>query len=220
MPYITQFPEIPSDTKPHELSEEPYIHPTCVIKNSTLGAYTSLAAHTTLVESSFGDYSYTAGNVQIIYSEIGKYCSIANSVRINPGNHPQWRVTQHHMTYRRVEFGLGDKDDHAFFDWRRAHKCVIGHDAWLGHGVIVMPGVHIGIGAIIGSGAVVTKNIGPYEIAVGVPAKVIKKRFSDPIVEQLLSSEWWLWDRQTLEQNFDDLLDINQFIAKHTSSND
>jgi phosphonate metabolism protein (transferase hexapeptide repeat family) len=215
MKYFDNFPPVTEEKKPHLLSEEPSIHPSCIIKDSYVGAWTALMAGTWLVESTFGDYSYTAGNVQIIYSEIGKYCSIANSVRINPGNHPQWRVTQHHMTYRRIHYGLGEKDDAEFFQWRRDHKCTIGHDVWIGHGVIVMPGVSIGTGAIIGSGAVVTKDVGPYEIAVGVAAKVIKKRFDDATIEKLLASEWWNWDRETLENNFSDLLDMDTFLNKH-----
>jgi phosphonate metabolism protein (transferase hexapeptide repeat family) len=153
--------------------------------------------------------------VQIIYSEVGKYCSIANSVRINPGNHPQWRVTQHHMTYRRIQFGLDTIDDEEFFNWRREDRCTIGHDVWIGHGAVIMAGVNIGIGAIIGSGAVVTKDVGPYEIAVGVPAKVVKKRFDDATIEKLLASEWWNWDRATLEKNFQDLLNVKDFLRKH-----
>ncbi len=215
MPYIKNFPEIEEEKTFSPLTVEPNIHPTCHIKDSTLGFYTHLMPHCTIVESSFGDYSYAAGNVQIIYSEIGKYCSIANSVRINPGNHPQWRVTQHHMTYRRRSYGLDEVDDLDFFTWRREHKCFIGHDVWLGHGVVIMPGVRIGTGAIVGSGAVVTKDIGPYEIAVGVPAKVIKKRFDEETIKRILLSEWWNWDRKTLEANFKDLLSVEDFLKKY-----
>ncbi|TDX00840.1 DapH/DapD/GlmU-related protein [Dinghuibacter silviterrae] len=210
MPHIDRFPE--PDKK---LGEEPRIHPTCVVRNSSVGAWTDLGAHTSLVDSSFGDYSYTAGDVQIIYSDIGKYCSIASHVRINPGNHPQWRVTQHHLTYRRRQYGLGEKDDEAFFQWRKDHACSIGHDVWIGHGAVIMPGVTIGTGAIVGSGAVVTKDIGPYQVAVGVSAKVIKQRFPDPIVERLLESHWWEWDRATLEERFEDLLDLETFLKKY-----
>lgn len=214
MKYFENYPPVTEQKQGHQLGEEPYIQPGCIVKDSSLGPWTALGAGTWLVESTFGDYSYTAGNVQIIYSEIGKYCSIANSVRINPGNHPQWRVTQHHMTYRRSHYGLGE-DDKEFFQWRRDHKCTIGHDVWIGHGAVIMPGVSIGTGAIIGSGAIVTKDVGPYEIAVGVAAKVIKKRFDDATIEKLLASEWWNWDRETLEQNFNDLLNLEAFIDKY-----
>jgi phosphonate metabolism protein (transferase hexapeptide repeat family) len=215
MQTFENYPPVVEAAKEIKLGEEPYIHPTCRIRDSHIGAWTALGAHTSIVESSFGDYSYTAGDVQIIYSEVGKYCSIANSVRINPGNHPQWRVTQHHMTYRRKHYELGEEDDKEFFAWRRAHPCKIGHDVWIGHGAIIMPGVTIGTGAVIGSGAVVTKDIGPYEVAVGVPAKVIKRRFEEPVIRQLLDSEWWNWDREELEKNFSDLLELDVFLAKH-----
>ena len=121
MQQIEKFPLSAETIAGGQLGEEPYIHPTCRIRDSEVGSWTALGAHTSLVESSFGDYSYTAGDVQIIYSEIGKYCSIANSVRINPGKHPQWRVTQHHMTYRRAQYKLGAADDAEFFQWRRDH---------------------------------------------------------------------------------------------------
>ena len=152
MHYFETYPEAINTGLKSVLKKEPNIHSTCIIKDSHLGDYTELMMHTYIVESNLDDYSYCAGNVQIIYSTVGKFCSIANSVRINPGNHPQWRVTQHHMTYRRVAFGFDETDDTEFFNWRRAHKCTIGHDVWIGHGAIIMPGVTIGHGAIIGSG--------------------------------------------------------------------
>lgn len=207
------FPEVAA--KPAQvLSEKPSIHESCRLRDAKVGAYVSLGANTSMVESSIDDYSYTAGNVSIAYASIGKFCSIANSVRINPGNHPQWRVTQNHMTYRRERYGFG-KDDQEFFQWRRDHHCSIGHDVWIGHGAIIMPGVNIGIGAVIGSGAVVTKDVPDYGVAVGVPAKVIKQRFPEATAQKLKATEWWNWDRKTLEERFDDLLDTEKFIEKY-----
>ena len=219
MQHIDHYPAPPADTPEVSLGEQPYIHPSCRIRNSSIGAWTALGENTSIIDSVFGDYSYTAGDVQIIYAEIGKYCSIANSVRINPGNHPQWRVTQHHMTYRRRQYGLGAADDEAFFQWRKEHACIIGHDVWIGHGAVIMPGVSVATGAIIGSGAVVTKDVGPYQVAVGVAAKVIKQRFPDAVVEKLLDSRWWDWSRDTLEQRFEDLLDLDIFLHKYTTLN-
>jgi phosphonate metabolism protein (transferase hexapeptide repeat family) len=208
-----------------QLGEEPTIHEDCIIVDSEIGAWTEIGRRTMMIESSFGDYSYTAGDVDLIYTEVGKFCSIASHVRINPGNHPMHRVTQHHMTYRRKAFGLGESDDAEFFEWRRAHKCVIGHDVWIGHGAIIMPGVQVGTGAVIGAGAVVTKAVEPYQIVVGVPARPIRKRFPDTVIAQLLQIAWWDWDRSTLEARFDDLLDLDGFIQKygqteHTLSGD
>ncbi|MBU2699502.1 phosphonate metabolism protein (transferase hexapeptide repeat family) [Sporomusaceae bacterium BoRhaA] len=198
-----------------KLGEKPLIHPSCIVRDSTLGAWTEIYANCELQETIFGDYSYAAGDVTIIYAEIGKFCSIASHVRINPGNHPMQRVTQHHCTYRRRQFGFANTDDDEFFDWRRSHKCMIGHDVWIGHGAVIMSGVSVGTGAVIGAGAVVTKDVAPYDIVAGVPARRIKKRFPDDMVEKLLAIAWWEWDRPTLEQRFSDLSDVHRFIEKY-----
>jgi phosphonate metabolism protein (transferase hexapeptide repeat family) len=193
----------------------PRVHESCRVIDSTLGAYVYLGAQTSIVESEFGDYSYTAGDVQIIYSEVGKFCSIASHVRLNPGNHPMERVTQHHMTYRRQQYGFG-ADDEAFFDWRRDHKVTVGHDVWIGHGAVLLPGVSVGTGAVIGSGAIVTKDVAPYTIAVGVPAKPLRLRFPADVVETLQRIAWWDWPRELLEQRFEDLMDLPSFIEKYS----
>ncbi len=217
--YISLFPDAGSDVikayKSKLLGEAPYIHPTTVIRDSHIGCWTDIGPRCSMMESSFGDYSYVAGDASIVYSEIGKFCSIAAQVRINPGNHPMHRVTQHHLTYRRVQYGFDENDDKEFFNWRRAHRCVIGHDVWIGHGATIMPGVHIGIGAVVGAGAVITHNILPYQIVAGVPGRLIRQRFPDHIVERLLRIAWWDWDRATLEARFDDLMDVEAFIAKY-----
>jgi phosphonate metabolism protein (transferase hexapeptide repeat family) len=207
-------PEI-KDKPKKSLSEKPTIHQGAMIRDSQIGSWTEIGKNTKILESTVGDYTYDAGDVMIVYTDVGKFCSIASHTRINPGNHPKWRVTQHHFTYRRAQFGFGDKDDDEFFNWRREHRCSIGNDVWLGHGTTIMPGVKIGHGAIVGSGAVVTKDIGPYEIAVGVPAKVIKKRFDDQTIAKLLEIRWWDWERARLEERFDDLFDMGVFLEKY-----
>jgi len=213
---IDRFPEDTS-SRQKQLSQMPTIHPTCVITNSRVGEWTDLGAHTRFNEVTFDDYSYAVGNVSIAHATIGKFCSIANSVRINPGNHPQWRVTQHHCTYRRIQYGFDSVEDESFFQWRRDHHCTVGHDVWIGHGAVIMPGVQVGTGAIIGTGAVVTKNVAPYEVVVGVPAQVIKRRFAENVAEKLLAIAWWEWDRPTLEARFEELLHVESFIKKYFS---
>lgn len=212
---IEFFPEDLKNAPPFMLSDKPTIHPTCKLRKCKVGGWTKLGANTTMSEVSFGDYSYTAGNVSIVYATVGKFCSIANSVRINPGNHPQHRVTQNHCTYRRIQYGFDTVEDEEFFQWRRDHHCTIGNDVWIGHGAIIMPGVNVGHGAVIGSGAVVTKDVGNYEVAVGVPAKVIKKRFTDDQIEKLLDIAYWDWDRANLKERFNDLFEIESFIEKY-----
>lgn len=209
-----RFPEdLSRSTK--RLSERPTIHPSARLLQCKVGQWTDIGANCMLMESTLDDYSYLAGDAQIVYSTIGKFCSIASHVRINPGNHPMDRVTQHHSTYRRVEYGFDTEDDMAFFQWRRDHHCTIGHDVWIGHGAVIMPGVAIGTGAVIGSSAVVTKNVAPYSIVVGVSARPVRKRFDEATIEVLLRIAWWDWDRAALEARFAELRDVASFVQKY-----
>lgn len=197
------------------LGEQGYTHPTSKVVDSRLGQWTALGPNVILMESSFNDYSYAAGDNTIIYSEIGKFCSIASHVCINPGNHPMGRVMQHHATYRRAAYGFGDTDDENFFGWRKANKVVIGHDVWIGHGAIVLPGVVIGTGAVVGAGAVVTKDVEPYMIVAGVPAKPIRERFPKDVANKLTEVAWWDWPRHLLEERFADFFDLDVFLEKY-----
>lgn len=215
--YVSFYPEEFASARqsaPKQLGIEPCFHDPVVVRDSHIGSWTELGANTHIVEATFGDFSYAAGDNSIIYADVGKFCSIASHVRINPGNHPMQRVTQHHMTYRRKQYGFGE-DDRAFFDWRRDHRCVVGHDVWIGHGAIIMPGVTVGTGAVVGSGAVVTKHVAPYTIVAGVAAHPIRKRFPDDVIEKLLAIAWWDWDYDTVKARFDDMLDLDVFIEKY-----
>ncbi len=216
MKHVPLYPEDLAKRHNKTLSEEPAIHETCIIFDSYIGKWTELMPHTTLVESTFGDFSYTAGHVSIIYTDVGKFSNIASYVRINPGNHPMDRVSMHHMLYRRRQFAFGE-DDQAFFDWRRASRCTIGHDTWLGHAATIMPGVSIGNGAVVAAGAVVTKDVPDYTIAGGVPAKPIRRRFPEPIAEALAQTGWWNWDHQTIKERLHEFDDVEAFIEKYSS---
>lgn len=214
--YVIMSPE-PALRKRPSLSEEPAIHPDAHVRDSRLGAWTAVGARTTIAESSMGDYSYVVNDSSIVYSEIGKFCSIAAHTRLNPGNHPLDRVALHHFTYRSKSYQLGPEDDHAFFDWRRAHKVTLGDDVWIGHGATLLPGVTVSTGAAIGAGAVVSKDIPPFAVAVGVPARVIRYRFAEPIRERLLRLAWWNWNREQLAQALEDFRhrSVEGFLEKY-----
>jgi len=200
---------------PRRLGEQPSVDPTSRVTGSELGAWTAIGPNCAIVESTFGDYSYTAGDVSIVYADVGKFCSIASHVRINPGNHPTWRVTQHHLTYRRVSYGLAETDDEAFFDWRRAHRVRIGHDVWIGHRAVVLPGVSVGTGAVVGAGAVVSRDVAPYTIVAGVPARRLRERFPPAVAARLQAIAWWDWSRAELEERFADLNDLDTFLDRY-----
>ena len=181
-----------------KLSVQPFIDPTATLRDSKAGAYCEIGARTTLLEVTLGDYSYVVNDSQITYATIGKFCSIAAMTRINPGNHPMHRATQAHFTYRASTYFPDETDDAEFFAWRRSHRVTFGHDVWIGHGAIVLPGRNIGTGAVVAAGAVVTKDVPPYTIVGGNPAKPIRRRFSEQVSEQLMAMAWWDWTHEQL----------------------
>ena len=124
-------------------------------------------------------------------------------------------ASQHHMLYRKSMYGFGE-DDEEFFDWRREKHVRIGNDVWIGHNVTVMGGVTIGNGAVIGSGSIVTKDVPPYAIVVGSPARILKYRFKKEIIEELEKIAWWDWSYEEIQAAIDDFKDIEQFIQKHS----
>jgi phosphonate metabolism protein (transferase hexapeptide repeat family) len=205
-------------TAKKQLGLDPFIHPTASVRDSRLGAWTEVGARTTLAEVEMDDYSYVVHDSQIIYATIGKFCSIASHTRVNPGNHPLDRVALNHFTYRASAYGLGP-DEVGFFDWRRSHRVTLGHDVWLGHGAIVLPGVTIGTGAAIGAGAVVTKDIPPFAVAVGNPARVIRLRFPEEVCAALLRIGWWDWPRERLAAALQDIrtLSAEEFCRRHAA---
>lgn len=199
------------------LSESPSVHPTASIRESRLGRYTEVGARTSIAETEFGDYSYIVHDGSIIYATLGKFCSIAAFARINPGNHATWRASQHHFTYRSRQYGFDLGDDMEFFQWRRDHRVTIGNDVWIGHGAVIMPGVTIGDGAVVGSSAVVTKDVAPYTIVAGVPARMIKWRFPEVLAERLIALAWWDWDHDKLGETLPDMraLSVEAFVEKY-----
>lgn len=200
-----------------KLGLEPLVHETARVVNSTLGRYTEVADRCRLDEVEMGDYSYIMQDGAVWCATIGKFGNIAASVRINATNHPTWRPTLHHFTYRAADYFDGADNDHDFFAWRRDNRVVIGNDVWIGHGATVLPGVTVGDGAVIGAGAVVSRNVEPYTIVGGVPAKLIRERFPRPVAERMQALAWWDWDHDRLFGALDDFrhLEAEEFVQKY-----
>lgn len=200
-----------------KLSRDPLIHPTAVVTDSRLGAYTEVAPRTKLHEVVLGEYSYVMNDSEVAYTTFGKFCSIAPMTRIHPVNHPMTRPSQSHFTYRASRYFEGADDDASVFAWRRAQAVTIGHDVWIGHGAIVLPGRTIGTGAVVGAGSVVTKNVAPYTIVAGNPARVIRPRFPIEIAARLQALAWWNWSHERLHAALGDFrqLAIEVFLDKY-----
>jgi phosphonate metabolism protein (transferase hexapeptide repeat family) len=200
-----------------QLGAAPLIDQTARVERCRLGRYTEIGARTSLIETELGDYSYVVNDSDAIYSRIGKFCSIASHVRINPGDHPMWRVSQSHFTYRASAYFAGEHDEASFFDWRRSRAVSNGHDSWIGHGAIILAGRSIGTGAVVAAGAVVTKDVAPYSIVAGVPAKMVKPRFPADIARRLEALAWWDWEHERLRAALADFrrLSPEAFLEKH-----
>ncbi|MEO0991126.1 MAG: DapH/DapD/GlmU-related protein [Pseudomonadota bacterium] len=199
-----------------QLTEAPNIHAEAQVIDCELGVWTEVGKGTAMRASSMGDYSYITQHCHVVWTTIGKYCSIANSTRMNPGNHPTWRICQHHSIYRSESYGFGP-DDADFFEWRKADWVTIGHDVWIGHGVTITAGVTVGNGAVIGAGAVVTKDVAPYTVVGGVPARFIKRRFPEAQSDRLQALAWWDWPREKFAAAVPDIraLSVDAFLEKY-----
>ena len=143
------------------------------------------------------DYSYINTNSYIENCIIGKYCSISSGVFISPFEHNYKYKSTHPFLYNK-EYGFVEQNEYF-----TRPKVIIGNDVLISLNVIILEGVRIGDGAIIAAGAVVTKDVKPYEIVGGVPAKHIKFRFDDVMIEEQFKDSFWEWDKNTIINNID-----------------
>ncbi|MEP9399950.1 DapH/DapD/GlmU-related protein [Mesorhizobium sp. KR2-14] len=195
---------------------ETVVHATASIRDSTIGRCCEILEDSSLHRVEVGDYSYLGPRCIVGDATIGKFCAIAAEVRIGAPNHPMDRPSMHRFSYCPEYYSVDAVRDDSFFDQRREDRVVIGNDVWIGHGVIVLPGVKVGDGAVLAAGAVVTKDVKPYTIAGGVPAKIIRERFTRTIAERLTSIAWWDWPFETIMARLADFQssDIEAFCAR------
>lgn len=200
------------------LSETPMIHETALVETTTLGRYTKVTEFCRIRECEIGDYSYIMEHGHLWNTKIGKFSNIAAFVRVNATNHPVERATLHHFTYRPGDYWADLEPEEAeYFAARRSKVVTIGHDTWIGHGATILTGVTVGNGAVIGAGAVVSKDVAPYTIVGGVPAKLIRERFDAQTAEGMEKLAWWDWPHDQLFAALADFraLPAEDFVAKY-----
>lgn len=179
-------------------ARESSIDPTSKLESGTLFYFSSIDRH-----------SFCGYDCDISHTDIGSFTSIANSVVIGGGRHPMEWVGMSPVFYEGRDSVKAKFATHCREPNRRVK---IGHDVWIGRSAIVLPGVEIGSGAVVGAGSVVTKTVPPYAIVAGNPARLIRYRFDEPVVNRLLTSQWWHRKDTDLHRLGPYFNDVNGFL--------
>ncbi|MGJ1514920.1 CatB-related O-acetyltransferase [Sphingobacterium siyangense] len=199
-----------------------YIKANVIISiNTKFGGRNSINSKTNVYNSSIGFGTYLGKNVELNNAIVGKYCSIASGVKILPYTHPSKIFVSTHPAF----FSLLKQAGFTYVNKQRFKETVhiekderifieIGNDVWIGEDAKLMGGIKVGDGAIIGAGALVTKDVPPYAIMVGVPARKIKSRFNDDDINFLKHLRWWDKDEDWIKNNIELFDNIEAFIDK------
>ncbi len=181
------------------------------IRHSTIHPTSKVEPGSSFIDSRMGRHSFCGYDCEIAATDIGHFCSIANYVAIGGGRHPiEWVGTSP------VFYEGRDSVSKKFSAFPRSPqmRVLIGSDVWIGYRAIVAQGVTIGDGAVVGAGAVVTRDVPPYAIVAGSPARLIRYRFDEALREALLASQWWEKSDATIEQCAAYIRDPEQFLKK------
>ncbi|MCQ6534395.1 antibiotic acetyltransferase [Bacillus mycoides] len=192
-----------------------YIDTPYIMSKVTIGNNCTVNRNVIIMSNSrLGDYSYLNFGTKVGLAQIGKFCSVGNDCEIGMHSHPISHISTSPKTY-----GSGNIFD-ACPDYEELSKVVeIGNDVWIGSKSIIMPGIKIGNGAIIGAGSVVTKDVHPYEIVVGVPAKHLRFRFDKETIHYLENLKWWELDADGMNK-IKEFIELGEEWTKSLSLNE
>lgn len=199
-----------------------FISNSAIVDESTsFEGYNKIMEKSVVLESSLGMGTYIHRKSELEKCKIGKWCSIAPEVKIIIGNHPTKKFVSTYPLFYSNRFNINLKfennnkfDEFSYTDTEKKWFCEIGNDVWIGERVSIINGIKIGDGAIVASGAVVTRDVPPYSIVGGVPAKILKYRFSNEQIEKLEKIQWWNKDINWLKQKADLFDDIEVFLEE------
>lgn len=191
-------------------------------KNSIFEGYNAVFTNNVISNSYFGLFTYAANNNIIRNTKIGKFCSIGDNLRTGVGVHPSSVFVSTSPVFFSNTCYAGktfvDKsifEGHKFIDEEKKFYCEIKNDVWIGNNVLIMDGITIGDGAIVAAGSIVTKDVPPYSIVGGIPAKIIKYRFNQNEINSLMNVKWWDWEITKIEKEAASFADIDIFFNKN-----
>lgn len=179
------------------------------IRNSQIHRTSKVESGSTVVNTIFDKYSFCGYDCEILNCDIGSFVSIANGVIVGGGMHPVDWVSMSPVFYAGRD---SVKTKFSEFERDKPQRTSIGHDVWIGRNVIIKQGVTIGTGAVVGMGSVVTRDVEPYAIVGGVPARLIRYRFDELTVSQLIQSQWWMLEESKLREYAEDIRNPESFL--------
>jgi len=181
------------------------------VKNSNLDKTSKIGSASHIVNISLGRYSYIGSFCTVLNTKIGSFCSIADNCIIGGASHPIDWVSTSPVFHKGKNIMRKNFSNH---DFLISKETTVGNDVWIGNNVLIKSGVHIADGAIIGMGSVVTKNVNAYEIWAGNPAKLLRKRFNEETISELLFSKWWESEDDTLHVSARNFNDVKKYLRE------
>ncbi len=181
-----------------------------VLQDAEVDKNAAIYSGTKFYRSSIGRYSYVSRNCFVTDTKIGSFTSIAGDCYIGGTGHPLDWVSTSSVFHKWENVFKKNFSRHEFDIF---HETTIGNDVWIGEGAMIRAGLNIADGAVIGMGSVVTKDVGPYEIWAGNPARLIRKRFDDETINRLLATRWWDRSDEEIEKLAPYMTDPDEFLA-------
>ena len=170
----------------------------CVIQEAVIDKTAAICTGVRFYRGKIGKYSYIGNNSFVCDTDIGNFTSISTDCYIGGTSHPTEWVSTSPVFHKWENIMKKNFAKHEFEIFKRT---IVGNDVWIGNRVMIKSGVKIADGAVIGMGSIVTKDVGPYEIWAGNPAKMIGKRFAQETIENIQKTAWWNWSDEEIEKN-------------------
>ena len=181
------------------------------ILNSDIDKTAKVYSGSTFYNSKLGRYSYVGYDSEVVNCEIGTFCSIANGFIVGGAKHPMDWVSMSPVFYN---VGSGTNCHLGHLAMEQSARTYIGDDVWIGSRAIILQGVHVGTGAVVGAGAVVTKDVPPYAVVAGCPAKILRYRFSDEMISEMEREKWWDKSEDWIKESVEAFSDPSGLFAR------